>query len=106
MARWAEVTQAVNDRMAATGITQRELAEKSGVSLATLRKIQHGSEQSRNRSTLANISRALGFPENHLWQVATGDLAAPEPGAGDIRQELADLQRRVQVIESRLDGGQ
>ncbi len=103
MARWIDVAQVVNDRMAATGITQRELAEKSGVSLATLRKIQHGTEQARNRSTLANISRALDLPENHLWLVSVGELPTPQAGAADVRSELSELRRRVAAIEARLD---
>ena len=107
MTHWADVATVVNDRMAARGISQRELAERSGVSPATLRKIQHGDEQTRNRSTLAGLSRALGFPEDHLWRVAMDGMAAAEQGGGDdagaMRREVADLQRRVAAIESRLN---
>lgn len=105
MAHWADVAAVVNDRMAARGMSQRELAERSGLSPATLRKIQHGDEQARNRSTLANLSRALEFPEDHLWRVATEGLAAAT-GSGDqdglLRTAVADLQRRVGAIESLL----
>jgi transcriptional regulator with XRE-family HTH domain len=106
LGHWADVANAVNDRMAAQGLSQRELAERSGVSPATLRKIQHGDEQARNRSTLANISRALGWPEDHLWRVSTDGLDAaslPDDDPASLRRELAELQRRVGVIESRLE---
>jgi hypothetical protein len=62
-------------------------------------------DQARNRSTLAGLSRALGLPEEHLWRVAMEGRAAAEQ-AGDetgvLRREVADLQRRVAAIESRL----
>lgn len=105
MAYWADVAKVVNDRMAERGITQRELAERSGVSVATLRKIQGGGEQQRTRATLANVSRALGLPDDYLSRVSQGN----EPTASDsdkeltaVRAELADLARRVEVLESRL----
>jgi transcriptional regulator with XRE-family HTH domain len=105
LAHWADVATVVNDRMAARGLSQRELAERSGLSPATLRKIQHGDEQARNRSTLANLSRALGFPEDHLWRVALDGLVAAS-GSGDegssLRAAVTDLQRRVGAIESLL----
>ena len=105
MGHWADVATVVNDRMAARGLSQRELAERSGVSPATLRKIQHGEDQARNRSTLAGLSRALGFPEDHLWRVAIEGLSAAgraDDETGTLRREVADLQRRVGAIESRL----
>jgi len=106
LGHWADVSKAVNARMAARGLSQRELAERSGVSPATLRKIQHGDEQARNRSTLANISRALGWPEDHLWRVSSDGLDAarlPDDDPASLRRELDELQRRVVAIESRLE---
>jgi transcriptional regulator with XRE-family HTH domain len=105
---WADVAAIVNDRMTIRGLSQRELAERSGLSLVTLRKIQHGVDQARNRSTLAGLSRALGFPEDHLWRVAMEGRAAAEQAGdetGALRREVADLQRRVAAIESRLTMG-
>jgi transcriptional regulator with XRE-family HTH domain len=105
---WADVAAVVNDRMATQGLSQRELAERSGLSPATLRKIQHGVDQARNRSTLAGLSRALGLPEDHLWRVATDGLAAAGQDGDEtrtLRREVTDLQRRVAAIESRLRMG-
>jgi transcriptional regulator with XRE-family HTH domain len=103
-----QVARVVNERMQERGITQRELAERSGISVATLRKIQHGVEQTRNRSTFANISRTLGFPEDHLWRVWTGgvkddaDTEVSPSALEELRRELVDLRHRVSVIEGRL----
>ena len=105
LAHWTDVAKVVNDRMAERGITQRELAERSGVSVATLRKIQGGGEQQRNRATLANVSRALGLPDDYLWRVSQGDqptAAGSDKGLSEVRAELADLARRVEVLESHL----
>ncbi len=106
VAGWASVAKAVNDRMREHGLTQRELAERSGVSVATLRKVQHGLPQARNRSTLANISRALGFPDSHLWRIATeAPLAGHETDEASaieaLRSDLEDLRKRVEAIEAR-----
>lgn len=106
MSEWASVAKAVNDRMREGGITQRELAEKSGISVATLRKIQHAEPQARNRSTLASISRALGFGDDYLWRIA---MEAPTEINGtvdasaidDLRSDLAELRERVEALEAR-----
>jgi transcriptional regulator with XRE-family HTH domain len=102
---WADVAKVVNDRMTERGITQQELAERSGVSPATLRKIQAGDEQKRTRSTLANVSRALGFADDHLWRVSRGERPADAVPDGDLsilRAEVADLARRMDALESRM----
>ena len=104
LAHWADVAKVVNDRMTERGITQRELAERSGVSVATLRKIQGGGDQQRTRATLANVSRALGFPDEYLWRVSQGDTPStgPDDGLSAVRAELADLARRVGALESHM----
>lgn len=108
MGRWEAVAKVVNDRMQDRGITQRELAELSGVSPATLRQIQQGVPRQRSRATLAAISRSLGLPEDHLREVSlrgrvTSDArSADRPALDDLREELANLRQRVEHIESRL----
>jgi transcriptional regulator with XRE-family HTH domain len=101
---WADVAKVVNDRMSERGVTQQELAERSGVSTATLRKIQGGGEQKRTRSTLASISRALGLGEDHLWRVSRGETPDGPPGGEllALRTEVAELARRVEALESQM----
>lgn len=105
MANWADVAAVVNARMAERGLSQKVLAELSGVSVATLRQIQQGADRRRSAVTLAAISRALGFSDNHLRQVADGAGSAgvvEEPEAiAELRAEIADLRRRVAALESR-----
>lgn len=101
---WAEVAKVVNDRMTERSITQQELAAHSGVSPATLRKIQAGVPQKRTRAVLANISRSLGLSEDYLWRVSRGEpvTGAPDSEVSALRIEVAQLAQRVEALESRL----
>jgi transcriptional regulator with XRE-family HTH domain len=106
---WAAVARVVNERMHERGITQRELSDRSGVSVATLRKIQRGVDQDRNRTTLANVSRALGFPDEHLWRVSVEGKPfdtttnTEKPTIATIQDELVEIRQRVEAIERRLE---
>ncbi|SEG90218.1 Helix-turn-helix domain-containing protein [Thermomonospora echinospora] len=107
MSDWAAVARAVNERMRELDITQRELAERSGISPATLREIQQGANRQRSRSTLAAISRALRWPEDHLRRVSTEgqvseSTAEDAPALASLREELTELRQRVEALESRL----
>ncbi|MGW4640791.1 hypothetical protein ACWEN6_19815 [Sphaerisporangium sp. NPDC004334] len=108
MADWAAVAKVVNDRMADLGMTQRELIERSKVAPMTIRQVQQGVDRRRNRNTLAAISRALGFPDDYLSQVAAESQAetsrddAGSAAIADLARELAALRRRVDAIEDRL----
>jgi transcriptional regulator with XRE-family HTH domain len=101
---WADVAKIVNERMAERSITQQELAALSGVSVATVRKIQSGVSQQRTRAVLAGISRALDFAEDHLWRVSRGESPAgdSEGEVSALRAEVSQLTRRVEVLETRL----
>ena len=101
MDRWAEVAQVVKDRMAELAMTQRELSEKSGLSTATLRKLNPDKPQRLTQSTLTGISRALGFSEDHLWRVSRGDTVdGQNSDLSALRTEMAALTRRVEALES------
>lgn len=104
MDHWADVAKVVNERMAERSITQQELAALSGVSVATLRKIQAGVSQQRTRGVLANISRALGFADDHLWRVSRGEspTAESQGEVSALRAEVSELTRRVEALETRL----
>jgi transcriptional regulator with XRE-family HTH domain len=89
--------------MAELALTQQELAARSGVSVATLRKVSAGNEQSRTRSTLASISRSLGLAEDHLWRVSRGERATSAAAADELsalRAEVASLAKRVEALEN------
>lgn len=99
---WAAVAEAVNGRLSKLGMTQKELAKRSRVSVATLRKIQKGVAQDRSDAILSAVSRALGFPDDHLRSLADGAARRSSTVATadtDLRSEVADLRRRVEALE-------
>lgn len=110
MSNWSAVAKVVNERMAERGISQRQLAEISGVSVATLRQIQQGADRRRSVVTLGAVSRALGFPEDYLRRVALeasqdspNDTSRSSTSIAELRTEVEDLRRRVAAIEARLE---
>nr|WP_219632534.1 XRE family transcriptional regulator [Haloechinothrix aidingensis] len=85
------------------GLRQRELAERSGVSQAIVREIQHQTvERRRSRRTLEALSLALEWHPEHLWSILRGQKPL-EPGqTGD---ETTDkVLARLDAIDDRLDG--
>jgi transcriptional regulator with XRE-family HTH domain len=110
---WAGVAQALNERMAALRVGQQELAQRSGVSVSTLRQLQHGASRRVQNRTLAAISTALEWPEDHLTTVLlSGQRVAQAPmtdgpdavldGLHRIEEQLTDLGDRLASIEELL----
>ncbi|WP_322770319.1 helix-turn-helix transcriptional regulator [Frankia sp. Cr1] len=97
---WAAVADAVNQRMAVRRIGQQELADVSGVSVSTVRQIQHGGNGRRvQNKTLIALARALGWPDDHLIRVLVGNQVSDAPAGATDREILAGIDR----IEQRLD---
>ena len=70
---WAAVARAISDRVRELGWRQRELAERSHVSVAVVREIQrHTVERRRSPRTLEALSVALGWEPGHLDRVLRG----------------------------------
>jgi DNA-binding Xre family transcriptional regulator len=111
---WAAVATAVNARMAQLRIGQQDLANRSGVSVSTLRQVQHGAGRRVQNKTLTAIARALDWPDDHLADVllnridasttsSAEDVPAPllaalhelAEGMREISQRLAAVERGV-----------
>lgn len=109
MARdWQAVADAINTRSAERGLTQKALADASGVSVATLRKLQKAEPGDRGKPVLMALSVALGWAPGHL-QALSEEVAAPstvDPSAAlradidALRVELADFHRRLAKLEA------
>jgi transcriptional regulator with XRE-family HTH domain len=96
---WAAIAQAISDRVGELGWRQRELAERSHVSVAVVREIQrHTVERRRSPRTLEALSVALGWEPEHLDRVLRG-RAQPE---GHAAPDRAALLSRLDSFESRL----
>ena len=96
---WAAVARAISDRVRELGWRQRELADRSRVSVAVVREIQrHTVERRRSPRTLEALSVALGWEPEHLDRV----LKAHGQAAGNIPSDSAALWSRLDLLEQRL----
>jgi transcriptional regulator with XRE-family HTH domain len=95
---WTAVSREVNSRAAELGLKQRELAERSGVSLAIVREIQQDKVyRNRNPRTLEALSVALQRHPQHLTAVLAGKTPpaagqAPTPKPDSVVVALNTLQ--------------
>ncbi len=98
---WAAVARVIGDRVRELGWPQRELAERSRVSVAVVREIQrHTVERRRSRRTLEALSVALGWDREHLDRVLKGQ--AQQAGNRAAPDSVA-LWSRLDSIDQRLD---
>ncbi|MFJ6672729.1 helix-turn-helix domain-containing protein [Actinosynnema sp. NPDC091369] len=113
---WSAVAEAVNARATELALKQRELAEKSGVSLAIVREIQQGRiQRRRNPRTLEALSIALDWHPQHLTAVLNGqnppeaDATAAQvdnpviPLLNTIIREIRGLRAQLGTLTNRLD---
>jgi DNA-binding Xre family transcriptional regulator len=111
---WPAVAAALNERMAERRIGQQALANASGVSVSTVRLVQHGADRRVQNKTLAALARALDWPDDHLVRVLLGahadDPAADDgqpravgveilDGVREIRDELRRIARRLDDMD-------
>jgi transcriptional regulator with XRE-family HTH domain len=105
---WDAVADAIQNRIAELGITQRELVARSGVSESTIRQIQKNyGPRRRNRHTLEDLSRGLQWPGDYLGRILNETKANTHPDVRDplwtevaeLRDQLADLASRVEALE-------
>ena len=97
---WAAVAQAISDRVGELGWRQRELAERSHVSVAVVREIQrHTVERRRSPRTLEALSVALGWEPEYLHRVLKGRSRQ----SGDhAPRDLAAVWYRLDSFDLRL----
>jgi transcriptional regulator with XRE-family HTH domain len=98
---WTAVARAINERMLELGVSQKELAATSGVSLAIVREIQRNTVQRRRgHRTLESLAVALQWHPQHLLALLH-DRRPPAPGKP--REDMRDpVTARLGVIEDRL----
>lgn len=98
---WSAVANAISQRLAELGMRQRELAERSHVSQAIVRELQHNTAQRRRSArTLEALSVGLAWHPQHLTAVLIG-RTPPEPGDPPLAAD-DDVPARLAVIEHHL----
>ncbi len=109
MEDWSAVAEAINERVNELGWRQGELAERSHVSRATVRELQHHIvERRRSARTLEALSTTLGWHPQHIDAVLRG-RRPPEPtepvtnNGESLWSRIDALERYLSDITERLD---
>jgi transcriptional regulator with XRE-family HTH domain len=98
---WVAVANAIKERVTELGWRQRELAQRSHVSQAIVRELQHHTvERRRSARTLEALSVALGWHPQHLAAVLHGRTPR-EPG-DPISDDNRTVSSRLDAIDERL----
>jgi CRP-like cAMP-binding protein len=106
---WTAVAWAISERVNELGLRQRELAERSQVSQAIVRELQHHTvERRRSARTLESLSVALDWHPGHLAAVLDGRTPLKSGETGDkavdeVAARLSAIEDRLQDIADRLD---
>lgn len=110
---WTAVAKAIDKRLKELGWRQRQLAERSNVSQAIVRELQHQTlERRRSARTLEALSVTLGWHPQHLEALSNGqrplELDEPVSDTGDTLWSRLDtleesLNERLDEITARLD---
>lgn len=101
---WMAVGEEITTRLDEIGMQQQELADRSKVSVATIREIQRGKARRRSSRILRDLSAALGWSGNPLEDLLKGrqpDLRSHEsevPGG----EPVAFLAKLAFVLEQRV----
>ncbi|WP_092778519.1 hypothetical protein [Actinokineospora terrae] len=84
--------------MTTLGLSERQLAARSRVSLTTVKELARNTAQRhRHHLTLSRLSRTLGLDLDHLRELADQPAFVPEP---ELQAELdhADLTPRLRTL--------
>lgn len=102
---WAAVAEAIRGRVEALGITQKQLAARSGVSESTIRQLMNNyGPRRRNRHTLEDTSKGLDWPADYLSRILDEGTTSQGPNPDDVlRTEVAELRSRVADLASRVE---
>ena len=99
---WAAVARAISGRVRELGWRQRELADRSHVSVAVVRELQRYTvERRRGPRTLEALSVALEREPEHLDRALKGHAQQSGDHTGP---DIAALWSRLDSLESRLAG--
>lgn len=79
-ANWLEVGLLVYRRRIELRITsQKAFAERAGVHVNTISRLERGIPSSRRNPSWPAIERVLGWPEGHIASMVEGRVQEPEP---------------------------
>ena len=94
-----EFSEKIKNARTAKGISQRELAEASGVTLRTVQNYETGGRLPRHRETYARLAAALGISEDVLLdENAAFVLRASEQYGGRGAKQAMDIVNDIAAM--------
>jgi transcriptional regulator with XRE-family HTH domain len=103
---WQALADALEEGMSAVGLSQKELAEKTGVAPSTIRKIKNRDEENYNPATLNSLSvgirRPASFLDDRFNDRVPQDSGALAPDRM-ILEWVQDIQGRLRQAIKELD---
>jgi transcriptional regulator with XRE-family HTH domain len=103
---WQALADALREGMSATGLNQKELAEKTGVAPSTIRKIKNRDKENYNQATLSSLSIGIRRPASFLDDRFNGrvpqDSGAPAPDRM-VLEWVQDIQGQLRQTIKELD---
>jgi transcriptional regulator with XRE-family HTH domain len=101
---WDAVAEAVRGRANELGLTQKDLAARSGVSESTIRSIMKNYRpRKRGRHTLEDLSKGLQWPAHYLARLLDESTVGNPPDVGSLQAEVASLRDLVADLASRVE---
>lgn len=101
---WGAVARTIEEHITRLGLDQARLAERSGVSVTTVRELRTNSVQRRRDGrTLQALSAALELHPRHLSAVAAGHLPPLRDHPAGETDRLTRVERRLNDIAARVD---
>lgn len=100
---WEAVAAAISTRLDDLGMTQKDLAARSGVSVSTIRQLQNNyGPRRRNRHTLEDLSKGLQWSAQHLERILDEATGSPADAGGSLQAEVAELRGLVSELADRV----
>lgn len=103
---WQALADALEEGMSAAGLSQKELAEKTGVAPSTIRKIKNRDEENYNPATLNSLSVGIRRPASFLDDRFNGRVPQDSGALAPDRMVLEwvqDIQGRLRQAIKELD---
>jgi hypothetical protein len=82
-------------------MTQKTLSEQSGVSVATLRKLQKAEPADRGKPLLMALSVTLGWAPTHLQALSEGESVPADP-TDELREQVEAIRADLDDVRDRL----
>jgi transcriptional regulator with XRE-family HTH domain len=103
---WQALADALEEGMSSAGLSQKDLAEKTGVAPSTIRKIKNRDRENYNSATLNSLSIGIRRPASFLDDRFNGrvpqDSGAPPPDRM-VLEWVEDIQGRLRQAIKDLD---